>query len=361
MHKIKYISIFLIIVLLSGSCALVSKIKEKFSSDKDSGKKEQTADDKDNGKEQTKEKTIEKSSEADLAFYNKYIEVANKVSEVADGMHKEYLSGVPDPKTLRKTTLVLALTFDFKVSDMERMLKDYKRSLFDGGELSKLQSDNREMKKEIESDFKDLLDVMESYYTTAKKVSDYYKNKEFENDISRASVYDDEMKNGYEKYKISAVKFNDAIKKYKPAKKRRDVSSISNPDEKAVAALMNTYENTLDNAESFFGNFQKIEKNSEPEVLKSQLDEFEKNFNKDKNEVESAPFTDKTKYMKYSFEDYFVKQVESFVSETRKFLTGKPKSKDAFNTGYDNVVTYYNYMITAYNTSINTVNTFRVY
>ena len=160
MYKIKYIIALSLIVLLAGSC---SKLKEKLSS-KEEEKKEKTVD----GEE--KEQTVERTSEADLAFYNKYIEVANKVTEVADGMHKEYMNGVPDPKTLRKNSMVLALTFDFKVSDMERMLKDYKRSLFDGGELSKLRSDNKDMKTEIEADFKDLLDVMDSYYTTAKKV-----------------------------------------------------------------------------------------------------------------------------------------------------------------------------------------------
>src|SRR5437868_4016615 len=172
MYKIKFISILLFSILLTGSCSIVNKLKEKLSSKKDDDKKEQTVDDKDTKKEQT----IERTSEADMAFYNKYIEVANKVTEVGDGMHKEYMNGVPDPRTLRKNSMVLALGFDFKVSDMERMLKDYKRSLFDGGELSKLIPDNRDMKKEIESAFKDLLDVMDNYYNTAKKVSDYYKN-----------------------------------------------------------------------------------------------------------------------------------------------------------------------------------------
>jgi len=351
-------SFLLFIVLIAGSCSMLNKLKEKFSSKKDDDRKEQTVDDKEN----KKEKTIEKTSESDMAFYNKYIEVSNKVTDVVDGMHKGYMDGVPDPKTLRKNTMVMALSFDFKVNDLEKMLKDYKRSLFDGGELSKLSVDNRDMKKNIEADFKDLMDVMDSYYTTAKRVSDYYRNKEFENDLSQASVYDDEMKMKYERYKASVDRFNASIKKYKPARKNRDVSSISNPDEKAAAILMNTYENTLDNAEDFFGSFQKIDKTGDANDLKSKLDEFENNFNKDKKEVESAPFTDKSKYMKYSFEDYFVKQVENFVTQTRKFLSDKPKMKEAdFNRGYDNVVTYYNNMITSYNSSINIVNTFKVY
>src|ERR1041384_82461 len=158
MQKIKLIFILLFIVMLTASCSMVNKLKEKFSANKDGDKKEKTTEEKEN----TKEQTIEKTSEADLNFYNKYIEAANKVTDIADGMHKEYTTGVPDPKTLRKNSMVLALGFDFKVNDMERMLKEYKRSLLDGGELSKLSSDNPDMKREIEADFKDLLDVMDS-------------------------------------------------------------------------------------------------------------------------------------------------------------------------------------------------------
>lgn len=353
MYKTKYIIALFLIVLLAGSC---SKLKEKLSSNKEEEKKEKTV----NGEE--KEQTVEKTSEADLAFYNKYIEVANKVTEVVDGMHMEYMTGVPDPKTLRKNSMVLAIGFDFKVGDMERMLKDYKRSLFDGGELSKLNTDTKDMKKDIEANFKDLLDIMDGYYSTAKKVSDYYKNKEFENDLSQASVYDDDMKSKYEKYKAAVDKFNDSLKKYKPARKKRDVNSYSNPDEKSVAILMNMYENTLDNAENFFGNFQRIEKDGDDSKLKTQLDEFESSFNNDKKDVESAPFTDKTKYMKYNFQDYFVKEVTEFTDHTRKFLNDKPKMKEAeFNRGYDDVVSSYNNMITSYNTSINVVNMFKVY
>jgi hypothetical protein len=94
------------------------------------------------------------------------------------------------------------------------------------------------------------------------------------------------------------------------------------------------------------------------------LDNFEAGFKEESKKVESADFTDRTKFMKYNFEDYFTKTVNDFVNETRKFLarvnTGKLNLKN-FNSGYDNVMNYYNYMINAYNSSIGTLNTYQSY
>jgi tryptophanase len=93
------------------------------------------------------------------------------------------------------------------------------------------------------------------------------------------------------------------------------------------------------------------------------LDEFEKKYN-GINKVQSTEFTEKTKFMKYNFEDYFNKTVTDFVKETRKFLdtvAGKKMKDDEFNRGYDNVINYYNYMINSYNSSIGVLNTFQFY
>jgi hypothetical protein len=94
------------------------------------------------------------------------------------------------------------------------------------------------------------------------------------------------------------------------------------------------------------------------------LDEFENKFKEDKSKVESVEFTDRTKYMKYNFEDYFTKTVNDFVKESRKLFDSMNKKKmndREFNSGYDNVINFYNYMINAYNSSIGTLNTFKTY
>lgn len=348
MNKLKFISIILFAVFISTSCSFIDKLKEKFSSKKDDKTKEQTID--------NKEKTTENTSGDDLNFYNKYIDVSNKISEVVDGVHKGYTENIPEPKNIKKGMFLMTIAYDFKVGELERLIKDQKRSFFDGGELSKLKA-NDDMKKDIESSYRALLDELDKYYDISKKVMDYYKDKEYESNPSKASDLDTQMKDEHGRYKDTYEKFNGMVKKYKPKRNERDVSSISDPNQKSMAVLMNAYENTLDNAESFFGKFQKIEKGGDVSSLQGDINDFEKSFDSEKKTVQSTEFTDVTKSLKYSFEDYFSKTVADFTTEAKKFLDKAPTLKgNEFNKGYDEVVTKYNYMINAYNTSIQTLN-----
>jgi hypothetical protein len=353
MQRVKFLLALIIILLLAVSCSMVDKLKEKINSTKD---KETTTED--NKKEQTKEVT----STDDIAFYNKYISVSNKIQEAGDKVQKDYYQDVPDPKSITKGTFIVAVSFSFSVGNLERTMKEINRSFYDGGELSKLKADS-DMKGEIEGNLKSLLKAMEEYHTVAGKVSDYYTKGEYKKDISNAVPYDEQMKSAYEKYKAEFDKFSASIKKYKPKKERRDPNSISNPDERAVAMLMNSYENTLDRAEEFYEAFNGLEYKGDFSKAKDKFREFEAGFKEDKASVLSAEFTDKTKYMKYSYEDYFVKMTNMFIDAATKFFDEAPGAKSLieFNTKYDNVVNNYNYMITAYNTNINIVNTFKVY
>jgi hypothetical protein len=356
MIKLKILFVIFFAVLVSVSCSLVDKIKEKMSSNKEEQKKEQTVDNKTGDKE----KTVEGTSGDDLAFYNKYIDVLNKIQETGNGLNKSYTEDIPAPKSIRKGMILVSVIFDLKVGDMERTIKEQRRSYYDGGELSKLTA-AAEMKKEIEDSFKSVLDAMDSYYKTAKNVSDYYKNKEYENDPSKASGYDDEMKSQYQKFKTEFDKFAAALKKYKPKRKQRDTGEISDPGQKSLAVLMNAYENTLDKAEDFYDQFQKVDKSSDLSSLAQEINSFESAFAQEKKNVELTEFTDVTKGFKYSFEDYFSKTVSDFVREARKFTDGSSRKESEFNRSYDNVVTYYNYMINSYNTSINSINTVSKY
>lgn len=353
MNKFKFISALLITLLLASSCSMVDKLKEKLGSKKDT---ETTKED--TKKEDTKEVT----ATADIAFYNKYIEVSNKIQEAGEKVYKDYIGSIPEPKSISKSTFIVAVSFSFAADNLERTYKEYNRSLYDGGELSKLTA-SAEMKDEIEGNLKSLLKAMEEYYSTSKKVADYYSKSEFKEDLSKAVSYDEDMKNVYKKYKEAFDKFSASVKKYKPKRETRDPNSISNPDEKAVAILMNSYENTLDRAEEFYDAFNGLEYKSDLGTAKNKLAEFEKGYKEDKNSVLSAEFTDKTKYMKYSYEDYFNKMTNMFIDAANKFFDKAPDAKNVneYNRLYDDVVNNYNYMITAYNTNINIVNTFRVY
>ncbi len=353
MQYMRFIASLFIAVLIVTSCSLTDKLKEKLSSDKDKG----------DTKEETKtEETKEVTSASDLEFYNKYIDVSNKIQEAGDKVYKDYISDIPEPGSISKSSFILAVSLGISVDNLERTMKEYNRSFFDGGELSKLNA-SEDMKSEIEGNLKELLKVLESYHRTASKVADYYKKSDYKKDLSNAVPYDGELKAEYEKYKSAFDKFSGSIKKYKPKREIRDPNSISNPDERSVAVLMNSYESTLDAAEEFYGAFNGLEYKGDLSKAKEKFNSFETTFKNDKNTVLSAEFSDKTKYMKYSYEDYFVKMSNMFLDAGNKFFNTAPDAKNIndFNREYDNVVNNYNYMITAYNTNINIVNSFRVY
>jgi hypothetical protein len=347
------ITAVLILAFLFSSCSLIDNLKEKLGG-KSEGDKEEVK----------KEETAGTTSQNDLLFYNKYIEVLNKVSETVEQFHKAYLNDVPEPKTIDKNSMIFVISTDVYSGNIERVYKDYKRSLYDNGELAQLKVDNESMKSEVEENFKVVLFILEEYYNLAREVIDYYKNKDFEQNAALAITYDDRMKEEYNKFKDAFDKLNNVVRKYKPLKTMLDPDKISDPDKKAVTILMITYENTLDGAEVFFQELQKTDKNSDVTNLSKALDEFEKKFNEDKARVNLTGFTEKTKYMKYSFEDYFSKTVKDFVKETRKFIDNvktKKQDSDGFNRSYDNVITYYNNMINAYNSSIGVLNTYEAF
>lgn len=355
MRKLKYGVLLSVLVLFIMSCSLFNNLKEKLGNKQEDDKKEETRKE-----ETTKEETTTGTSQSDLEFYNKYIDVLNKISETVEQFHKSYLSEVPDPKTLRKNSMVFAIASGVYESQMESTIKNYNRSLFDNGELSKLKPDNAQMKQEIESSFKEVLTAAEDYQKLSKEVIDYYQNKKYQDDLSPAAGYEEKMKNSYDKYKEAYDKFNSAVKKYKPKRTRRDPDQIHDPDQKSAAVLMNAYENTLDGAEEFYEKFQKLDKDGSTAELSAVVDSFEAKFMDDTKKIQSTGFTDRTKFMKYNFEDYFTKTVNDFISETRKFFDSVNKKKlnaKGFNDGYDKVIQYYNYMINAYNSSIGTINT----
>ena len=68
-----------------------------------------------------------------------------------DNYQKLYYQLVPEPSKLSKSSYVSFSFTSIYVSQIEDNLKKYKRSYFDGGELSKLRTSNEKMKAEIET------------------------------------------------------------------------------------------------------------------------------------------------------------------------------------------------------------------
>lgn len=331
-----------------------SEITEIFNSTKESGTE--------TSESEGKETDVNTKSKADRNFYNKYIDVLNKLSPSVDEVQKYYLTNVPEPSAVKRNSTIYVIAADVYLSILSRNYKELKRSLFEEGELSKLEADNETMKNEIEHSFKNVLAATENYIKNAENVLEYYKSSEYKNDLTNVKPYDELMKSGYRGYKDKLEVFIKTLDKYKPPRIKRNPEEYSNPDEKAVAILQNTLENTIDEAGLIYEKLEKFEKNSDPDPIIEALADFEKNFEKNKNEVLSAPFTEKSNYLKFGFEDYFSKTVTDFIKNTGKFVNNAGSlNENDFNREYDYTVNYYNYLVQAYNSTINNAGNFIVY
>lgn len=346
-----FLIIFISVSVFLG-CSLFNKLKEKLSENKEGENIEKT---------ENREETDR--SYMDLEFYNSYIGVMNKLSESVENVQKAYLQNVPEPTTIKKNTFIIIVMADTYLGFLERDYKEQYRSMYDGGDLSKLEA-SEEMKTTVEGDFKDLLKSIDDYMKTADKVISYYKDGDFKSDLSKAVPYDEEMKNSYKKYEDADKKIMADLKKYKPEREVRDPDDYSNPDEKSVVILENAYFNTLDQADIYMEEFRKAPDKPDLVELRKQHDQLEKVFSEESAKVQDAPFTEKSKYLKYSYEDYFAKMVKGLFDSSNDYMKKMEKGnlKDyEYNNIYDAVIRNYNNVINSYNTSINNLNSFVVY
>jgi hypothetical protein len=259
---------------------------------------------------------------------------------------------------------VLLIVPQVQLGFLETTIKNYKRSYYDDGELSKLEADNSDMKAEVEKNFERLIPAVEDYMKTARKVINFYTDREYKNNLSKAVTYDNKIKQQYEEYEFAFDVFTETINKYKPERVIKDPDDYSDPDEKVIVIIQNALESTIEKAESFNENLKVIKKETEVGSLIKELREFEETFEIEKQKVLSAEYSVLTKFMKYSFEDYFSKTVTDFIKHTDKFLgimQAGNISNAEFKVGYDNVILYYNLMITSYNSTLTTLNTFQTY
>ena len=340
---------FAISVLVLFSVILgCSFLKEKFSEEKEESSKE---------KEET-------ASPQDIIFYNKYLEVSKNISSAVDIIQKGYLNIIPNPHKINKNSFVFLIGPEVQLGFLETTIKNYKRSFYDGGELSKLEADNSDMKRETEKSFERLIPVIEDYMKTARRVIDYYTDGEYRNDLSKVVFYDTEIKQKYEEYEFMFDVFTETINKYKPKRIIRNPDDYSDPDEKVVVIMQNALETTIEKAESFNKKFKEINNNTDITPLIEELRVLEKTFELEREKVLSAEYSDMTKYMKYNYEDYFSKTVTDFISHADKFLDktkNRNLSNSEFKQGYDDVILYYNLMITSYNATLVIINTFQTY
>ena len=335
MSKLKSFAIIFFSLLILTGCSLISNIKEKLVS---GGKKISE-----------KVSTSDKTSEEDLKFYNKYIEVMNKIQGQGENIYKYYKSEIPPPGKVNKNSFILNMSMKMECQMLGSTVKDYQRSLLDGGELSKLKA-STDMQNTLETDLKNLLPILEEYYNVSEKVAVYYFKREYVDDMSKIV-----------KYKIEFDKFTADLKKFKPQRIIYDPSSASDPDEASAQTMLNVYGDILESAEGFYESIDKIEYKSDLSIPEMKLKEFEKTIKESKTTVMSATFGETVKFMKYHYEDYFAPTAESFIEAGKVFFAGAPGSKNEndFNEKFNELIQSYNKMINSYNTSVETINRVR--
>ncbi|MBC8485117.1 MAG: hypothetical protein H8D45_03645 [Bacteroidetes bacterium] len=351
MNNIKFFTSVFVMITVLLSCSFWEKM---FSELKEEIGKEESPD----------EKTNETTSLQDIIFYNKYLEISRNISSAVDNIQKGYLSIIPDPKKVNRNSFIMMIGPEIQLGFLETTLKNYKRAFYDDGELSKLEVDNSSMEHDLEESFEKLIPAVEDYVKTARKVVNYYKDNEYKNNLSKAVQYDAEIKQKYEEYEFLLDVYTEMLNKYKPEIVIRNPDDYTDPDEKVVIIIQNALEKTSNKAESFHEMFKDINNGSDVAPVIEELSEFEKTFKAEQDKVMSAEYSEVTKYMKYSFEDYFSKTVKDFITQTDKFLDSMKRGKLndlEFKTGYDIVILYYNLMVTAYNSTLITINSFQTY
>lgn len=346
MSKLKSFVLILFSLIILTGCSLISNIKEKLVS----------------GSKKISEKVSasDKTSEEDLKFYNKYIEVMNKIQGQGENIYKYYQREVPPPGKINKNSYILNMSMQMECQFLGNTVKDLQRSLLDGGELSKLKASDK-MQNTLESDLKNLLPVLEEYYKVSERVAAYYFKREYVNDMSKIIPYDEEMKNVYNKYKTEFDKFTSDLKKFKPKRIIYDPSSVSDPDEASAQTMLNVYGDILESAEGFYENIEKITYKSDLSIPEMKLKEFEKTVKESKSTVMNASFGETVKFMKYHYEDYFAPSAENFINSGTEFFASAPKLKNEneFNEKFNELIQSYNKMINSYNTSVETINRVR--
>jgi hypothetical protein len=349
MKNIKSFIPFFIAVFLLFGCSKVKDYLKSFEKSSENAWEETSAEDADVNK---------------VAFYNKYIDVMNSLSPYVDNFQKTYYESIPEPSSLTAKNYISFAGAQVSLSFMESEIKKHKRSFFEGGELSKLELKNTVMKNEIENSFKEYLAAVETYYSDAFRVYEYYKDNNYKDDLPKAKVLDRDIKEKYAGYNTRFESFKSVLKKYKPLRKLKNPDDYSNNDEKAAVIMQNTVETTMDDAEKFYEKFSAVEMTTDITELKAELETFMKTFDNNRSKVLSAPFSEKSFYLKNSFEDYFSKMVYYFTNAAgelfKKMDKGNINQKE-FGNAYDNAKNYYNYMVQAYNSTITILNSFRVY
>jgi hypothetical protein len=309
----------------------------------------------------SKETRLEDLRDEDMDFLYKYIEVINNLSSQVDGLQRGYLESVPEPGTIKSTSMIFVISPDVSFSFLERNIKELKRSLYDNGELAKLKAGNRKMKNEFEKDFGNLLYAAEEYMIKAGEVIAFYKGGNFKNNLSKAPGLEIELNEKYNLYSEEMDLMKETVNRFKPNVTVRKPGNYSG-NEQLYITLENAYIEITNNAEIVYDRTYNLSFGERDNTLGSSVRELENSLKEYQRTTGSLSFPESSKHLKYNFEDYFSKTAFNLIDAADKFtgvMNKEGQNKRDFHREQDAVLRNYNYLVTSYNTSLNTINLYR--
>jgi hypothetical protein len=313
------------------------------------------------GSEENGTTSVEDLSNDDREFIFKYVEEINNLSSQVDGLQNSYLESVPDPETIKNTSMIFVITPTLNYSFLERKVKELKRSFYDGGDLAKLKTGNKKMKAEFENSFDELLISTEEYMDIADEVISFYKNGEYRNNLSEALKLDRLIRNEYEHFSDRMELMKETINRFKPIVINRDPEEEKG-NKRLYIILENSYTEIMDKAEMIYDKVYNLNEGDKDNSVSIALNEFESALIANRNKIDKENFPESIKFLKYNFEDYFSKTSYNLIDSGKEFITvmnSGSRHKREFNLKQDAVLRNYNYLVRSYNTSLNVISQYR--
>lgn len=288
----------------------------------------------------------------DVIFYNKYLEAYYKFKRLGDDLYKNYKKDVPTLEAAKNAFMVFVV-YNIYLNNFEREIKSYDRSLFDGGDLSKLKANDPNMQQNLESAMRDLLRAGLLFHQNANNAYLFIKDNRKTAPVQKIKEYDDQFMSGFETFKESMAMYRKALDEIKPTIKTYNPDDFSG-NKKAIVILLNAYVEIMDSTSNFH---HAILDNKITDIneVRENVNSLKNLFNRNFNNVMQAPFDDRSKFMKYGFEDYFKKTYDNYLEKVIAAMSSV--KDDTNNIDVRNLDTYYSMLVSSYSSGLSTIET----
>lgn len=289
----------------------------------------------------------------DVIFYNKYLEAYYKFRKLGDDVYRNYKKDVPTPEAA-KNAFMIFVVYNIYLNNLEREIKSFDRSLFDGGDLSKLKANNPNMQQNLESAMRDLLRAGLLFHQNANNAYLYIKENRKTAPINKIKEFDDQFMSGYEIFEESLGMYRKALDESKPTIKTYNPDDFSG-NKKAVVTLLNAYVEIMDSTSDFHHAFLD-NRITDASDIRTNVNNLRNMFNRNYNNVMQSDFDERHKFMKYNFEDYFKKNYDSYLEKVLKAMNSDDKDP-LTNPDKLNLDTQYSILVASYSSGLSIIET----